>query len=124
MLADRSQQPGTHTRDSVERLQAAKGAPGLPVGDDHLGKVETNAGEAGNLERAGLVEVDPLSLRQGPGEGEARIAVGRGPARGGCREEGELAGWGVRGAMPESKRLAAQGQAQQQQDGPPFGSHA
>lgn len=124
MVADRRQQPGTDPGHPVQPFEPPKGAPGLPVGRDDLGKVKTNPRKTGDLEGAGLVEVDPLPLRQGPGKGEPRVAVGGGAAPGRRREKGELAGRGVRHPVPEPERLAAKGQAQQQQYGPPFGSHA
>jgi hypothetical protein len=60
---------------------------GLAIGDDGTRQREAHPGEPRNLRRGGAVEIDALTLPQGPGKREGRVAMGAGDSGGTASDE-------------------------------------
>lgn len=80
MVCQTAEEGGTDPGDSVEPLEAAKGAVGFTICDDGTCQREPDPGEAGKLRYGGAVGIDSLAGCERPGNLHGAVAVRQGGA--------------------------------------------
>jgi hypothetical protein len=116
MGSNHLQQTSTHSRDTIEVFQAPEGAVCLAIGQNDLGQPGSHPGQAGELLRAGSINVDPLAGVERAFLTHGTIALSQRRTGRQCCQELDLARRLTRAGegMPHTLPCDCQGQQQQQ----------